>query len=153
MSWGGWGGVTSILVQMPCLDGSPFSGARVGFFPLRMTTMSYMEMGSTHSSVEVKGVSPLEDEIWKRLLPTVWCGPGFDPGTRWTGTASSSLLGMGGSAIWWSQLRVESAGKTLVGLHLVLGTNRFSERSMSHIDCWSLSSVLIMFHVFDSLRV
>ena len=27
-----------------------------------------MEMGSTHSSVEVKGVSPLEDEIWKRLL-------------------------------------------------------------------------------------
>ena len=112
-----------------------------------------MEMGSTHSSVEVKGVSPLEDEIWKRLLPTVWCGPGFDPGTRCTGMASSSLLGMGGSAIWWSQLLVESAGKTLVGLHLVLGTNRFSERSMFHIDCWSLSSVLIMVQAFESLRV
>ena len=32
-----------------------------------------MEMGSTHSSVEVKGVSPLEDEIWKQRLPAlVW---------------------------------------------------------------------------------
>ena len=90
------GGVTSILVQMPCLDGSPFSGARVGFFPLRMTTMSYMEMGSTHSSWGVKGVSPLEDEIWKHLLLLVWCGLGFIPGACWTSTAASSPLGMGG---------------------------------------------------------
>ena len=32
--------------------------------------------------------------------------------------------------------------------HLVLGTNRFNERSVFHIDCWSLFSVPIMFHVF-----
>ena len=31
--------------------------------------------------------------------------------------------------------------------HLVLGTNRFNERSVFHIDCWSLFSVPIMFHV------
>mgnify|MGYP006214747267 FL=1 len=138
---------------MPCRHGLRFCTPSIGYFVVKSLRMSYMEMGSTHSSVEVKGVSPLEDEIWKRLLPTVWCGPGFDPGTRWTGMASSSLLGMGGSAIWWSQLLVESAGKTLVGLHLVLGTNRFSERSMFHIDCWSLSSVLIMVQAFESLRV
>ena len=35
--------------------------------------MSYMEMGSTHVSVLPKGVSPLEDEIWKQRLPAlVW---------------------------------------------------------------------------------
>ena len=35
--------------------------------------MSYMEMGRTHVSELPKGVSPLEDEIWKQRLPAlVW---------------------------------------------------------------------------------
>ena len=39
--------------------------ARVWGQLLNVLRMSYIEMGSTRSSHEVKGVSPLGDEIWK----------------------------------------------------------------------------------------
>ncbi len=105
--------------------------ARVrGLLFLSVLRMSYIEMGSTHSSDEVKGVSPLGDEIWK-CSASVWCGLGFVPGAFRIEIVSSSLLEMGTvSSGGFSSSRIESADKTLVELHLVLGTNRFNERSV-----------------------
>ena len=93
--------------------------------------MTHMEMGCTRSSVVVKGVSPLEGEIWKHLL-LLWCGPGFEPGAFWIDMVSAfpiwerGIVQSGGLG----SLRAETADTTFVELHFVLVTNRFNFRSM-----------------------
>ena len=94
--------------------------------------MSYMEMASTHVSALPKGVSPLEDEIWKQRLPALvwsrirswylldWCGFIIDLNRRCE-VAQSGGLGY---------LRAVTADKIFVELHFVLATKRFNVRSM-----------------------
>ncbi len=91
--------------------------------------MTHMGMGCTRSSVVVKGVSPLEGEIWKHLL-LLWCGPGFEPGAFWTGMVSAfpiwerGVVQSGGLG----SLRAETADTTFVELHFVLATKRHQHK-------------------------
>ena len=125
-----------ILAIKSCADQWVEQCRRYGSPPWAPRTMaremSYMEMASTHVSALPKGVSPLEDEIWKQRLPALvwsrirswylldWCGFIIDLNRRCE-VAQSGGLG---------SLRAVTADKIFVELHFVLATKRFNVRSM-----------------------